>query len=104
MQLVRPFGLSKRPFIHTDQPFIVFFVQSFIFFIMNVEKEHFLTKWSFFQVDQLSENLNNVTLDKELLKVKNQLAVVQSSDIKRMQPKRNRSSNTQCSKNEKVVQ
>ena len=41
MQLVSPFGLSKRPFIHTDQPFIVFFVQSFIFFIMNVEKEHF---------------------------------------------------------------
>ena len=39
MQLVSPFGLSKRPFIHTDQPFIVFFVQSFIFFIMNVEKE-----------------------------------------------------------------
>ena len=68
--------------------------------------EFFLTKWPFFQVDQLSENLNNVTLDKELLKVKNQLAVVQSSssDIKRMQPKRNRSSNTQCSKNEKVVQ
>ena len=68
--------------------------------------EFFFTKWPFFQVDQLSENLNNVTLDKELLKVKNQLAVVQSSssDIKRMQPKRNRSSNTQCSKNEKVVQ
>ena len=69
-------------------------------------QEFFLTKWPFFQVDQLSENLNNVTLDKELLKVKNQLAVVQSSssDIKRMQPKRNRSSNTQCSKNENVVQ
>ena len=41
MQLVSPFGLSKRPFIHTDQPFIVFFVQSFIFFIMNVEKEQY---------------------------------------------------------------
>ena len=67
--------------------------------------EFFFTKWPFFQVDQLSENLNNVTLDKELLKVKTQLAVVQSSsDIKRMQPKRNRSSNTQCSKNENVVQ
>ena len=24
MQLVSPFGLSKRPFIHMDQPFIVF--------------------------------------------------------------------------------
>ena len=42
MQLVSPFGLSKRPFIHTDQPFIVFFVQSFIFLIMNVEKEHYI--------------------------------------------------------------
>ena len=42
MQLVSPFGLSKRPFIHMDQPFIVFFVQSFIFFKMNVEKEHLL--------------------------------------------------------------
>ena len=41
MQLVSPFGLSKRPFIHTDQPFIVFFVQSFIFLIMNVEKEQY---------------------------------------------------------------
>ena len=40
MQLVSPFGLSKRPFIHMDRLFIVFFVQSFIFFIMNVEKEH----------------------------------------------------------------
>ena len=43
MQLVSPFGLSKRQFIHMDQPFIVFFVQSFIFFIMNVEKEQFYT-------------------------------------------------------------
>ena len=39
MQRVRPFGLEKRPFIHKDLPFIVFCVQSFIFFIMIVEKE-----------------------------------------------------------------
>ena len=39
MQRVRPFGLEKRLFIHKDLPFIVFCVQSFIFFIMIVEKE-----------------------------------------------------------------
>ena len=39
MQRVRPFGSEKRPFIHKDLPFIVFCVQSFIFFIMIVEKE-----------------------------------------------------------------
>ena len=39
MQRVRLFGLEKRPFIPKDLPFIVFCVQSFIFFIINVEKE-----------------------------------------------------------------
>ena len=72
MQLVRPKWPFKKPLFHGNLTFIVFFVPSLTFFIMNVEKIHF---FSFFCTTHniLKNAIFKKRLDERKRKLKNNL-------------------------------